>query len=310
MSDSQQILNPNPAPVPPTPKTGNGLGTAALVIGIIAFVGSFIPFLNYGSIFIAVIGLVLGIVGLVVKNRPRKAALAGTIISGVALILSIILAVAYTAAFVGAVESSTSEPSTQPSSSDSSGTNAAPSKSWYDDTYGKYTTVTKSGTSDNVITLPAGAKGGIVTATYSGSSNFILQGLDSNNKPTLDLLVDTIGRYSGTSALGLNSVGNPTTSIKVTGKGSWTVSIAPFSSAASVTIPTSGKGDKVFLYDGKAATWTFTNKGSGNFIVSQNSQSPIPNLGIDEIGNYSGTIPMDPGPSVVVIKSDGIWSIK
>jgi predicted membrane protein len=101
-------LPPPPAPeqqyAPAAPaKSGNGLGIAALIIGIIALIGALIPFLNYGAWFLGLVGLVLGIIGLVQKNRKKGVATAGTIISGVAIILSIVLAIAYTAAFANAV---------------------------------------------------------------------------------------------------------------------------------------------------------------------------------------------------------------
>ncbi|RFA18241.1 hypothetical protein B7R25_14385 [Subtercola boreus] len=76
-----------------------------MILGIVAFVGSFIPFLNFATGFVAFIGIVFGIIGLVVKHRPRKVAIAGLIISVIALILSIILAIAYTAAFASGVSS-------------------------------------------------------------------------------------------------------------------------------------------------------------------------------------------------------------
>lgn len=101
-------LPPPPAPeqqyaAPAPAKTGNGLGIAALIVGIVALIGAFIPFLNYGAWFLGLIGLVLGIIGLVQKNKKKGVALTGTIISGVAIILSIVLAIAYTAAFASAV---------------------------------------------------------------------------------------------------------------------------------------------------------------------------------------------------------------
>jgi len=82
-----------------TPRRKNGFGVAALVLGIVALVGSPIPFINYVSGPIAFIGLALGVVGIVLKGRPKAAAVAGTIISGIALVLAIVLASAYTAGF-------------------------------------------------------------------------------------------------------------------------------------------------------------------------------------------------------------------
>lgn len=101
-------LPPPPAPeqqyaAPAPAKAGNGLGIAALVLGILALIGAFIPFLNYGAWFLGLIGLILGIIGLVQKNRKKGTALTGTILSGVAIILSIVLSIVYTAAFASAV---------------------------------------------------------------------------------------------------------------------------------------------------------------------------------------------------------------
>ncbi|MGK9147721.1 MmpS family protein [Plantibacter flavus] len=89
--------------MPPAPKSGNGLGLAALIIGVVAFVGAFIPFVNFVSGFLAFVGLVLGVIAIFLKGRSKGLAIAGAAISFVAMILSIILAITYTAGFAGAV---------------------------------------------------------------------------------------------------------------------------------------------------------------------------------------------------------------
>lgn len=92
-----------PAPYAPgsiAPKRGNGLGLASLIVGGVALIGAFIPVVNYVSGFVAFVGLVLGVIALFLKGRSRVLALIGSIVSFVALALSIILAVAYTSAFV------------------------------------------------------------------------------------------------------------------------------------------------------------------------------------------------------------------
>lgn len=106
MSDApyQAPTQQAPAPAPRQQPTGNGFGIASLILGIITMVGFAIPFLNYVTIATGVVGVVLGIIGLVIKFRPRKAAIAGLILSGLGLLLSVILAVIYTAAFAGAAE--------------------------------------------------------------------------------------------------------------------------------------------------------------------------------------------------------------
>jgi hypothetical protein len=85
------------------PKRANGLGITSVILGVLALVGSFIPFVNFGTGFIAFLGLVFGIIGLFMKHRSKTSAIVGSILSLIALILSIVLAVTYTASFAGAV---------------------------------------------------------------------------------------------------------------------------------------------------------------------------------------------------------------
>jgi hypothetical protein len=122
-------------------------------------------------------------------------------------------------------------------------------QSWADDTFGSFTPVTKSGTGDNLVTLPAGATAGMVTATHDGSSNFSISVLDAKNASTGQLLVNTIGAYKGTSVYGFNSLGDGVT-LQITADGPWSLKIAPISVAPRLAA--TGAGDEVFLYDGSA----------------------------------------------------------
>lgn len=89
----------------------NGLGLAALIIGIIAAVFSFIPLIQYVMGFVAFIGLVLGIVALFLKGRKKVIAIVGTIVSIIALILSFVLSAAYTQSFVDGLDAAIDESS-------------------------------------------------------------------------------------------------------------------------------------------------------------------------------------------------------
>ena len=71
---------------------GNGLGTASLVLGIIAIVGSWIPFLNVLSLIFAIVALGLGIPGLIIgiiHTRPKGPAIAGLILGIISIIIFI-----------------------------------------------------------------------------------------------------------------------------------------------------------------------------------------------------------------------------
>jgi hypothetical protein len=72
----------------------NGLGTAALVLGITAVIFSFIPLVGIIAWPIGITGLVLGFVGLARVNRReatnRGVAIAGLITSGAALVICVL----------------------------------------------------------------------------------------------------------------------------------------------------------------------------------------------------------------------------
>jgi len=159
---------------------------------------------------------------------------------------------------------------------------------------------------DNVVVLPADK--GLVTLTHDGASNFSVVVMDATNSPTGDLLANTIGAYSGTSAYGLNGFGGPGTSLGISADGNWTVAIAPLSSAGQ--LPASGVGDGVYLYTGGAASMAFTHDGAANFAVMEYSDGLMGiDLLVNEIGPYQGTVPFRPGPAVVTIQADGGWII-
>lgn len=94
----------------PAPKSSqtNALGIIAIVLGGIGFVLAFIPFVGVVGGFLAFVGLVLGVIGLFMKNKGKGTAIAGTAVSGLALILSIVMGLVYTAAFVSAVDDAVS----------------------------------------------------------------------------------------------------------------------------------------------------------------------------------------------------------
>jgi hypothetical protein len=86
-----------------TEQKGNGLGVTALVLSIIAIIGSWIPFLNIFSLLFAVVAVCLGIAGLIVgivKKRSKGLAIAGLVIG----VISIIIFAAANVAAINAID--------------------------------------------------------------------------------------------------------------------------------------------------------------------------------------------------------------
>jgi len=70
------------------PEEQRVLGILATIFGAIALLGSWIPFINYLSFFVAIIALILGIIGLIVNLKKRKImAIIGTSLAVASVVL-------------------------------------------------------------------------------------------------------------------------------------------------------------------------------------------------------------------------------
>lgn len=225
------------------------------------------------------------------------------------------------APLAGAVASSSTSPSavattasTTPSASpeatptpEETPTEEAPSYAGdYDGTFGTFAVLKKSGRGDAVVKLPAGLKGAVLVATHRGSSNFVIESLDSSND-SVDLLVNDIGRYTGTTFVGEGYNGSPT-KLKIQADGRWTIEIKPVSKAPKMSEKSSGVGDAVLLYEMAAKDLMIKHKGKSNFVVNVVGNGD--GLLVNEIGNYQGVVPIGEGPAVVVVTADGSWSVQ
>ncbi|MGJ7907616.1 hypothetical protein ACOQFL_14195 [Actinopolyspora sp. H202] len=81
----------------PEQQPSNGLGTAALVLGIIGVVLSLIPVFGVIAWPVVIVGIILGIIGIRKVSQGRatnkKVAITGTVLSGVGLAICIIWAI-------------------------------------------------------------------------------------------------------------------------------------------------------------------------------------------------------------------------
>lgn len=86
--------SPMMQPAPAKASGPSGLGIAALIIGIIAVLVAFIPFLNVAAYIFAPIAIILGIVGIVLAKKAAKSktlAIVGLVLGAVALVIAIIV---------------------------------------------------------------------------------------------------------------------------------------------------------------------------------------------------------------------------
>ncbi len=111
MSDIQ-AAQPAPTSQPAPAKASNGLATAGFVLGLLGFLGSFIPLINIVGILLGVVGAILAAIGLVKAKKVgtgKGLALTGLILGVLALIIGIVVNVAFASAVSNSVDDVTVE---------------------------------------------------------------------------------------------------------------------------------------------------------------------------------------------------------
>jgi hypothetical protein len=205
-------------------------------------------------------------------------------------------------------DETTAEETTEESDPEETTPSEGSAQTWADETFGTFDAVSESGSGDDLLTLPEGATAGLVTASHEGSANFSLAVLDSDNESTGELLVNTIGTYEGTTVYGFNALAEGTT-VQVTADGPWEITFSPVSAAPY--LETSGTGDAVYLYDEEARALDATHEGEANFVLQEETGGGFGSgLLVNEIGDYSGRVPLSSGPSVISIQADGSWTLE
>jgi hypothetical protein len=163
-----------------------------------------------------------------------------------------------------------------------------------------------TGKGDNVLKIDKAAGPAVMTFSCAKcSGNTIVQSDGAES-----LLVNTIGSYTGKRALDVSD-GSTTTRLTIKATGSWKVAVGGLDQAkqATGTAPVTGKGDDVIMLSGSTTTAAITNKGQANFIVQTNpADGGIPDVAVNEIGSYTGTVPLA-APALVQVTSEGSWSV-
>jgi Domain of unknown function (DUF4352) len=115
---TQYYPQPQAYPAPPV-HYRNGMGTAALTLGIVGLVVGLIPIVGFAGFVCAILGVIFGAIGLSRAGRGlasnKGVAIAGTIISAIAIVVSF----AIFAAFASAVDEATGPATVTPSTGSS-----------------------------------------------------------------------------------------------------------------------------------------------------------------------------------------------
>jgi hypothetical protein len=149
----------------------------------------------------------------------------------------------------------------------------------------------------------------IATFTHNGGSNFAVWTVDASGAET-DLLVNTIGVYSGTV---LFDEQGHSVAFSVEADGAWTAVIKPIELARAWNGATTigGHGDDVVRVDPPTSglsTTTMIHNGASNFAVWSYGLYSV-DLLINEIGAYSGEVLLADATVLFEVTADGDWSM-
>jgi hypothetical protein len=158
--------------------------------------------------------------------------------------------------------------------------------------------------------IPDGAAA-IATISANGSDNFAVTSLAADGSEN-DLLVNVIGSYTGTVLFDA-AVGQHSVAFKIETSESWAVTLKPVSSARAWdgASKLSGKGDDVVRIAPSSAglvTLNITHNGSSNFAVTGYSANGA-DLMVNEIGKYTGQVPLADGSFLLTVQADGAWTV-
>jgi len=246
---------------------------------------------------LAVLGglLVIGIIGSIVD--PVKPAVAPTP-AALAPATTVDTVAVQSAAAASRLEESQFQADESRSSAESASTAAGLDTPTTADAVNIYPTKSYSGKGDDVVDIGSFTKTGILSfKCLRCAANVVL----NTNGPE-GLLVNTIGGYSGTHFINLRD-NSLTTRLTINADGPWQVEI---SDTTHVSLGSSGTGDKAIFLPGPGSKAKITNTGDANFVVQ--SYGATSDLLVNEIGGYSGTVPIEL-PAFVQVESNGSWSI-
>lgn len=171
---------------------------------------------------------------------------------------------------------------------------------------GEFEPMTIDGAGDDVIEVPSAGMPHLMTITHSGSGNFAVHTVDSTGD-NVDLLVNTIGNYSGT-VTDYQDFKN-VSMLSISADGAWSITFAPLSSMQPLVNSGQNVGDNVLYIDESELTKLhITNSGESNFSVWAVGMNDY-DLLVNEIGNYDGTLIWPEPQSFLIVNSEGTWTV-
>lgn len=149
--------------------------------------------------------------------------------------------------------------------------------------------------------------------THDGTSNFAIWLLDSQGNKK-ELLVNEIGKFQGSKAVGIKESGDYL--LDINADGNWNIKIESVPVMSSTPSTLSGRGQKatnLFYLNQGLAKFDMTHDGKSNFAIwLLDNQGNKKELLVNEIGKFQGSKAVgikESGNYLLDIDADGNWNI-
>lgn len=166
-----------------------------------------------------------------------------------------------------------------------------------------------SGTGDGVVNVAIESATRILEFSCPACTGNTSVWAGTAEDPKLDLLVNTIGAYSGRQIIGFADFDSILyTTLTITANSPWTLRTYDISEARQVGSSATGSGDDVIMFNSAGAFATMSHHGEGYFGIWALSYTGDFDLLANTIGDYWGTRPLV-SPALLQITSEGSWQI-
>jgi hypothetical protein len=162
------------------------------------------------------------------------------------------------------------------------------------------------GAGDGVLTIskPAGTTAVIATVVGNAEArNFDVRAIDGAQ----DHLVTTTSPYTGSTLL--DADGTTTRQLRVHAVGAWMITLTDPRSAPVFSLSYGGTGDAVVLHSGTGGQAVINAANAGTVLLVRTYSAGQVNDIVKQTGPWSGIVPWPAGPSIVVVRAVGPWSI-